>query len=97
MYTCMQVLPAVCAVLSLAPLALVCGLDLDKLHRWKLAQERLRQCSNTLEEPLLVESQEAAQPKVGQASVASARAQDDSNCLDGYTVNSQSSPSRVEY
>ena len=86
----MQVLPAACAVLSLGPLALVCWLDLDKLQRWKLEQERLQQASSSLGEPLLVEAEEAAKHIVGKCSAASASLLDDSNYLDGCTVNSQS-------
>lgn len=70
-----QLVPAVCAVLALVPLALVCALDLDKLKRWMLQQQVL-QGSCSVEEPLLEESHEAVQHKLGE-SVFTAAQKDD--------------------
>lgn len=79
----MQAVPAVCAVLSLIPLGLVCWLDLDKLRRWKLQQEEAQQRGRSIDEPLLAETIHTAQLKPDQSLAPNGGLPKDGNCLDG--------------
>lgn len=90
----LQAVPAVCALLSLAPLLLVCTLDLDKLHRWKLQQQNLQQGSCALDEPLLVD--EAADHKGEEAAAPFTVPQKDSRCVDDSALHRAGSSSRAE-
>lgn len=93
---CMQVVPATCAVISLMPLALVCGLDLDKLRRWKLQQETLQADTCSVDEPLLAESHEPTQHKLEQSAAPIGVSEKDGDCLDGSALHRAGSSSRVD-
>jgi hypothetical protein len=91
----MQVVPAVCAILSLIPLVLVCWLDLDKLERWTLPQTILEQDGCSIHEPLLGECCEAAQDKLGEPALPCSSSQG-GTCVDDRALCRASSSSWVE-